>query len=483
MTWIKSDSQTAKVFWLADVAGAGKSSMAHTVARECEREGILASSFFFDREVAGRNVPQNLFSTIARDLAVDEDFAEHICNSVEHNPSLATAPIQRQFEQLIMEPSNLLTKEKPIVVVIDSLDEGYDHDIDLLTIFRDRLADLPRNFRILITSRAEEDIVVYLDNSPHIERHSMKIYEQSNKNDISMYSRHRLRAIAERRLLGNDWPDQKRANAFEAKAAGLFIWVATVCDFLMDQLHPLKHLDALLSMRATTGLRAEIKMDKLYSQILGTCKWEDDDFATGYYLLMGSIMAAKIPLSASALKALHGSSLQFSVIDVLRPLGSLLTGLTNERDPIRILHQSFRDFLTVRAHNSPGSLRYFIDEKEHSQKLALICLDIMNAYFTTDIGDLSKRIAARESIDELVGVAVSEELLYACKFWMNHLSAVIGSLSHKLNEPLRVFLFSRLLSWIEFMGRRDVLQDATLSLRNLRTWLQVDGSENTVYHD
>ncbi|KDQ13538.1 hypothetical protein BOTBODRAFT_73243, partial [Botryobasidium botryosum FD-172 SS1] len=69
--WIKhpDDSDGARIFCLTGVAGSGKSAIAHTVAQRCSEEGLLASSFFFSRDVAERNNPGKLLSTMARDLA------------------------------------------------------------------------------------------------------------------------------------------------------------------------------------------------------------------------------------------------------------------------------------------------------------------------------------------------------------------------------------------------------------------------------
>jgi hypothetical protein len=100
---------------------------------------------------------------------------------------------------------------------------------------------------------------------------------------------------------------------------------------------------------------------------------------------MGAIIAAKSPLSIRALQSFHGGSLTAPASAVLRPLGSLLTGLTNINQPIRILHLSFRDFITVRAQLSSTSERFYLDEKEHSQRLALLCLLILNESLTKGI--------------------------------------------------------------------------------------------------
>lgn len=45
------------LFWLKGVAGPGKSAIAHTAAQMLHEDGRLASSLFFNRDVASRNTP------------------------------------------------------------------------------------------------------------------------------------------------------------------------------------------------------------------------------------------------------------------------------------------------------------------------------------------------------------------------------------------------------------------------------------------
>jgi hypothetical protein len=54
--------------------------------------------------------------------------------AVERDPSLATAGVSRQFDGLILGPSDFLAGYGLIVIVIDALDEGYNHNNDLLVI-------------------------------------------------------------------------------------------------------------------------------------------------------------------------------------------------------------------------------------------------------------------------------------------------------------------------------------------------------------
>jgi hypothetical protein len=86
---------------------------------------------------------------------------------------------------------------------------------------------------------------------------------------------------------------------------------------------------------------------------------------------MGLIMAAKTPPSLPALKSLHRRHAEVDADGVVRPLGSLLTGLFDQDQPIHILHLSFRDFITCRAKLSLIHQRYYVNEKEHNQRLAV----------------------------------------------------------------------------------------------------------------
>src|SRR5882762_3066494 len=138
-SWIHSADigDAERIFWLSSVAGAGKSAVAHTIAKRCREEDLLGSSFFFDHSDEGRNNPKKLFSTIACDLAnFNPDIRRQVVSAIELDRSIATAPISRQFDELLC--AIMYSGVNPVVIVIDALDEGYDADLQLLTILRDK---------------------------------------------------------------------------------------------------------------------------------------------------------------------------------------------------------------------------------------------------------------------------------------------------------------------------------------------------------
>jgi hypothetical protein len=473
--YLAEESTRVRIFWLSDVAGAGKSAIAHTIAQYCDNHGLLGSSFFFDRNIPDRRTPQKLFTTIARDLArLDNNLADHISLVLEADRSVASACQTRQFEKLILEPTLRHRIGRAVVIVIDGLDEGYD--LETLRVLRNRVPELPGNFRIFMTSRPFDDIVTDLSDTGHVHRISIDIHGDSNQRDIEVYIRDRLHYISSRKRLTVEWPGEARTSDLINKSEGLFVWVSIVSEYLRTATHPDKKLFTLLYERNLSGVSMNAKMDALYSEVLCACNWDDEDFVHGYHLVVGAIMAAKTPLSSRALKSFHRINVGLDVDGVLWPLSSLLTGLSNQDQPIHILHLSFRDFITSRAQSSLIHQRYYVSEKEHNQRLATLCLHVLNEDLTSHTpgtGYLSESASDTEDIPSIGPSDVSEAVWYACRFWMEHVIEIEieieGDTSDTLLDSLHKFLAERLTLWIEVLSTQYPFQ----SLSGVRAWLQV----------
>ncbi|THV04369.1 TPR-like protein [Dendrothele bispora CBS 962.96] len=435
-------SDTAEIFLLSGVAGSGKTSIAHSIAQRCFEEKLLLSSFFFHQETAGLDVPDGFIPTLARDLGrVNPSIAGDIAFAIENDPALALAhSMSHQFQKLIVEPLRLHPVDMPLLIVIDALDEGFNKDF--LTILCEDVLHLPPMIRIFVTSRPDDDIMRYLSpESPHIHRHRLDIHDPSNRNDILIYIRHLLHGIAVRLKLGESWPTDDVIEELATKSEGLFIWASTVINYIEKSFSPEDTLSSILS-ESTTDLAPGKKMDRLYENILGRCNWDDTGFVKGYNLLMGTIMALRIPLSISAIKSLHTAS-DARLIDRIMDstLGSLLPTSSDVSRPLQVLHLSFREFVTTRA-DPP----FFVDQKSHSQRLALSCLQVLNGTLDDDIPGTGS--------DECFTVPIvssdhiSEEARYACRFWTEHVLDV-RSPSKELQSSLAVFLGEGIIRWME----------------------------------
>jgi len=87
--------------------------------------------------------------------------------------------------------------ERTVVIVIDALDEGYD--LETLEVLRNKIPKLPGTFRVVLTSRPLDGIVAALSGADHIQRRSIDIHSDTNRQDIALYVWDRLRYISSRR--------------------------------------------------------------------------------------------------------------------------------------------------------------------------------------------------------------------------------------------------------------------------------------------
>ncbi|KAF8069116.1 hypothetical protein FPV67DRAFT_1625304 [Lyophyllum atratum] len=478
LTWIKSANHTkaAEIYFLTGGAGVGKTSIAHTVGQRCEGESLLMSSFFFDAQMSQIR-PAYLFSTIARNLAErSTTFRRQIVHALEKTKSLAGAAVFDHFTELILKPSRSLRDDEPVVIVVDALDEGdLRETLQVLRVLRDEVPKLPGTLRILITARMTPDIEFYLQDKPHVRTVSINTDDESNRDDIVIYSHHVLRDIAIQKRLGGDWPSPLLLKDFISRSGGLFIWVSTVYDLLRSSVNADKQLKSIISSDTSPHLSPEQIMDELYLAILQRCNWKDTDFAHGYHLIIGSVMAARTPLSISALQSLHRHTLTFPIRNLLLPVASLLTGIANEDSPIQILHQSLKDFITIRARSLPSSQDIYINETQHSQRLALLCLVVLNEDLPQIASTVGGYLAATESegIPEIAGHPFSAHLLYACEFWMDHL-VTVEQPTRELVEALRVFLSTNVITWMEVVTLTRQFE----GLSRLREWIEKELSSD-----
>ncbi|KAF9261311.1 hypothetical protein L218DRAFT_838606, partial [Marasmius fiardii PR-910] len=99
--WRKSDSPP--VCWLSGSAGVGKSAIALTVAKECEKDGLVASSFF--RSGPNRNNPRFLILSIAHGIGTSRpDLKDLIDQRVAADPKILEAALEDQYKELILSP-------------------------------------------------------------------------------------------------------------------------------------------------------------------------------------------------------------------------------------------------------------------------------------------------------------------------------------------------------------------------------------------
>jgi hypothetical protein len=272
--WVNSPNgeDVPCIFYLSGVAGSGKSTIAHTIAHQYDQLGRLGSSFCFDRADQANRRPDNLFSTIARDLAdLDPQRKRALWLTVKEKRSLRiTRAPREQFEKFILVPANEMHTIGPVVIVIDALDECGDQGSrrGILSILAEAVRHLPSNFRILITARPESDIENALASKHHVFCKRMDAIDaNSTSDDISLYIRAQLSDV---QGLERKWPDKSWCLPLVERSEGLFQWAFTACRFITGDgklgLDPAEQLDILLSPASSTSNLGAL--DQLYLDIL-----------------------------------------------------------------------------------------------------------------------------------------------------------------------------------------------------------------------
>jgi len=118
------------ICWLRGPAGSGKSTVAHTIAAQCDHNQRLAFSFFFSRGKLDRSETTKFIPTFAYQLA---KFFPAIQTSMQqalaHDPSILSQRLGDQIKKLIIYPVVIMTEPvAPMIVVIDGLDECGEKD-------------------------------------------------------------------------------------------------------------------------------------------------------------------------------------------------------------------------------------------------------------------------------------------------------------------------------------------------------------------
>ncbi len=154
---------------LYGVAGKGKSAIIHTVSRALgnvqKRQLSLANvSFFaFNRSVANRSIDK-LVLTWAWGLASRDPHYLRYLRTLDME-QVKGSPLNNQVEDLLIKGLKHADSRRPIVLVIDALDEcpQLRSLLDLLDQIFLSSSDLPQHCRFLFTCRPNADILAKLN--------------------------------------------------------------------------------------------------------------------------------------------------------------------------------------------------------------------------------------------------------------------------------------------------------------------------------
>ncbi|KZO90426.1 hypothetical protein CALVIDRAFT_558689 [Calocera viscosa TUFC12733] len=454
-------AQTAEILWISDVAGSGKSAIAHSLCQQAREKDMLWSCFFFDRMSAERNTPSKLISTLVRDLAaLQQNITEAVADILDNDPSLCSASITRQFDCLALHPS-LISKYPRShcgLVIFDGLDEACNKA--LIALLCKGIRKLPRNFRVIMTSRPLPHLTRAFQHAPHIPRFGTPLHGSEVLGDMEVFVCSRFLEMTPGSFNRLSKLDAGLVSLLVRKSEGLFQWASTATDFIIRCNDPEKQSELIHSIVDSSAV--EQQMDNLYDAILQSLPWNYRPFVLGYQRAVGAVVVVREPISSNTLDELY----QISSGPVLQQLGALMTGFDSPGQAVRLLHLSLRDYLTSRAPDL-----YRISVLEHEQNLALLCLESLNCRLEEhDIAgtvDFDLEMAAESPLPcaEDIG-PMSKTLLYACNFWIDHLVSG-NNAGDRVIEHLQVFMRRHFIYWLKVI----VCLGSYRSLETLAIWI------------
>lgn len=473
-----SGDQT-NVLWLHGLAGSGKSTLATSIADFFAELNRLGAFIFFDRDLKETSHPLTVVRTLACELSrFDKRIHDQVMKATDSNAHIARMQLDAQFRELLLRPlkaSTTLSQEGPIVIVIDALDEcGTEGDRDrdrLLGLLATETAHLPASIRIIITSRTARDIETTFTEpyKPHIHIHEL----ETDKSDISKYIRQQVSEIAKRNDLSEDWPEQHKIEALVERAAGLFIWASTACRYF-DDYDAEDLLDQLVEEKVYAV--AEDALDVLYVQALRSAgDWNKSRFRKDGCAILGVILAAKSPLSPDAIDRF----LTLKSMRIISKLGSVLHHQQGSAGQVRILHASFREYLSNRERCKDRCVErcssecdqphkdgpWFIDLVDHNQRLGQQCIPIMEHTF----GDKFCNLSLDDSLDKQT---LDDATAYACTYWTAHVCEM-KTCPEGFDVTLLGFLSKHILHWLEAMSMLERSRSSANMLERLLEWVAV----------
>ncbi|KZP21767.1 hypothetical protein FIBSPDRAFT_825489 [Athelia psychrophila] len=159
LDWRNDKSNESQRFlWLTGDPGAGKSAITASIARACKDDKTLWAQFFINRNNAETTNPRLYFPSIARQLidrSTHTDVEIAIVTALQNQPSLMDGISSVQASQLFVNALEIVCRsdlDKPVVIVIDGLDETD----------QSKLADTAKIFSQIFTSISSRNAKVII---------------------------------------------------------------------------------------------------------------------------------------------------------------------------------------------------------------------------------------------------------------------------------------------------------------------------------
>jgi hypothetical protein len=487
------------VFWLAGLAGTGKSTIMKTLCQHINNDDrFLLASFFASRNSAERRDPYAILHTFAYELATTSELiCPHVLSSLRAPQDIMQERMHEQVEQLLATP---IHKSQPlgrtIVFVIDALDECHKsagvEGGPLIELLAQSLQHQP--VKLIVASRQEDTLTSMFRSLGPVSLRLHEIGLAIVEADVRRVFNEGFEDIRRKRALSletGQWPSQSQVDKLVHLTGPFFIYAATVLKFVgSPRFLPEQQLNQILERGSAISLdRSQpfLQIDELYLNVLQSATVDNDSgrgranatLCRRVGHLLRTVVLLEKPVSIRTLAHLMGVSSNVQEVDNdVRALASVLlisptSGSKKFSETVSTFHPSFRDFLADPDRCSDE--HFLVKPAAHQHELLYQCLQVMNKHLRYDICGIRKLGLANNDIHDLLerlSSSVSEPLQYACQFWPVHMVAS-SPLAEPVSAALYEFCTKHLFHWFEVLSLCGYLSSAAKHLRQITVWIQV----------
>lgn len=303
------DDSPDKIFWLSGPAGAGKTSIVHTIAERCQERELPLTNFFFFRTDSSRCDTSSFVPTLLYQIIqIYPEMRSSLVTILSSNPFILNAGVDSQLSQLLLTPLRAIQRSsssfRPIIMLIDGLDECDPMNKlgqrQILHTLDNALIKDGHLFRVLVASRVEHQLTLafnqmstavlplYLDN------------EYSPESDIRLCVAEKFEEIKNYHPLADTcdriWPSTTNFDSIVKKSSRQFIYAATVMRYILDSpANPQLSLQRVLGITPLATRSPFSHLDAMYTYILS----QTDDQDALKDILHAQLLRAAIHREAS----------------------------------------------------------------------------------------------------------------------------------------------------------------------------------------
>ena len=382
-TWFYDENSENRAFVISGLAGMGKSVVAAAMCNKFAEH--VAACHFFQYNNSKYNNPKIFLQSIAWQVCkYFPAYKEALTNMLSGKPaqSLDDMNIQGLFSTLFKEPlSDVDGPGKPILIVLDALDESADNEREeLVHLISNHLHKLPSYIRFVITTRPEKSLIDRLE-----KLNPLYIRGDDPRN------LHDLKMVLQERILETSPSKAELIDRLAEKSDGLMLYSFFLSEIYNDD----PSTFTVDNLPNGIGEHYEGFFRKLESQ-LGLLEISEDKFIS----LLSALAVSKEPMPDAFVQSLLGvENSPRRMQKVRKAISSLL--VINDNKCISFFHKSLRDWLVDHSNHD-----YSVDVQHGHKILFDLCVSKLDELKVSGVTELAKSSAA---------------VRYSVKHWISHM--------------------------------------------------------------